>query len=261
MTAPEPDSIELAISRIVALAQALHPSEDERSERRRVRAAWAWDAVRRYRSFIGFALDERSAWGKRFVETHEEHRRLLIEGGTHRPWPELFEERRQVTLRTHFAIESYFTFGKVLLDRVVVAIEATFGNAPGFRPKHGAVFHATNGLVAYAKARGVSAPPQDLLDKARALEETLTRFRDHMIVHPQNVRLTASGTIFTPTGEVDLGVGVAMPTNAEIEAGWLDAPSVARTADQMEEYLAVSVDWVELGLTELVAIAGADPGA
>ncbi len=251
MTTAKRDALELATGRIMALIEKLHTGDDERMERRRVRASWAWADVRKYRSFVSFALEERRVSGRSLVTAHEEHKRMTIE----RVQTPRYEERRaeldRLTLRTHYAIESFFTFGKILLDRVALAIEATFGNAQGFRPTHGRLFHETYGLIAYSKARGVQEPPEELIARARELEETLTRFRDHMIVHPQNVRLRASGTLMWPTGEVDLAVGMHMATEGESEAGWQDAPSVATMSVQMEEYLAVVVDWVERCLTAL----------
>ena len=122
------DSLDDAISRIHTAWDAGNTREDavddQRWQRRQARFGSAWADVMRYRSYLRFALEDRMRFG---VELARPDR---TPGG-------LFgEEAKELLARTHYTIESFFLLGKILLDRVALAIEASFGNAVGFRPRH-----------------------------------------------------------------------------------------------------------------------------
>lgn len=102
------------------------------------------------------------------------------------------------------------------------------------------------------KARGIEAAPDDLLERARAFEETLTRFRDHYIVHPRNVRHHAATMLF-PTGEVEVSFGIAMPTDAELD-DFPEAPAVRETSEQLDGYLAAVLAWAESLMPEMTTV-------
>lgn len=241
------DPLREATSRISELWDAAYPGEGDRHNRRRARMGLAWEAVRRYRSYVGFALEERDVWGEGFIRNVQANQGLVIGGEGDRTLADLYEERTELTLHAHYAIECFFIFGKILLDRIAVAIRETFGNAAGFEPSHGILWHESKGLSAFAQAHGLPSPPADLLERAEELEE-ITRFRDHQIAHIQNVR-HARGTLYMPGVGVDLVVGVHMPK--EDESPPSDSPTVAKTIDLLDEHLSAVTEWVEQCLAGL----------
>ncbi len=90
-------------------------------------------------------------------------------------------------------------------------------------------------------------PPDDLVERAARLEDA-TAFRDKQITHIENVR-SHHGTQYNPTsGEIDIGVGIQVPKESEIErltAGEYDGPPIAELVRDVDEYVAVVVAWVE----------------
>lgn len=90
-------------------------------------------------------------------------------------------------------------------------------------------------------------PPDDLIERAARLERA-TQFRDKQITHIENVRVLY-GTLFNPsTGEVDVGAGLLMPTDDELdrlEAGSFDGPPVAQFVQDLDEYVAAVLTWIE----------------
>jgi hypothetical protein len=246
-------SIDGHLSRIVELWAAANPGapQDERWERRRARFASAWAGLREYRIYVDFALEHREQASAEFLRSVEDHRRLLLSGDARgRTHAELFDERLRLIPLVHYEIKCVHVFGKIVLDRVAVAIRETFGahNAPPLE-RHVHVWKETEGggLRAYAVSRGIPSPPDDLIDRAARLE-TATRFRDEQITHIANVRF-AHGAQFNPqTGEVDVGVGVQVPTESELErleAGSFDGPPVAQFVQDVDEYIAVVLSWIE----------------
>jgi len=60
------------------------------------------------------------------------------------------------------------------LDRIAVAIVATFGQTRNFEPPHGGLISEKHGLTAFAQAHSLRSPPASLVNLAGELEETLT---------------------------------------------------------------------------------------
>lgn len=230
--APANESLSDSVSRILEVWDRVNPREDDEDgwSRRQARAGSAWTGILQYRSYVGYALEDRDRLSAELLRL--EARGQLVD-----------EEAQRLIPRVHYTIESFFVFGKILLDRVALAIEATFGNAKGFRPSHRGVLA---GLGAYAVTKGIPPPPNDLIRKAREFEETLTRFRDHQITHKQNVRHSFATMFKLGTGEVDVIVGIRVGTEREAgELSLLSPPPVARLAEDIDGYLAAVTEWVE----------------
>lgn len=101
------------------------------------------------------------------------------------------------------------------------------------------------GLRAYASVRQIHEPPSDVLKRAAHLEETLARFRDHRIVHPQNVLIQFGTTWSLASGETDLMPTLMYPTPAQIEAGPLPIFKINELTDEIDVYVAEVLKWVE----------------
>ena len=181
-------------------------------------------------------------WGERLISN------LAPEGAAGRATDEWLAERGDLELRTHYAIECFFLFSKILLDRVALAIRETFGHARDFEPSHGALLKESTGLRAFAQQHRIEPPPRELLAQARQLED-VTSFRDHQIVHPTNVRHGRVTQLIPTTGEVDVLVGVHMPKDGESPPA--ESPIIAEVVPLLDEYLAGVSSWVAKCLAEL----------
>lgn len=120
---------------ITELWNAANPGafDDIRLERRRANFTGAWAGVREYRMCVDYALEHREQVSAMFFRSVDEHRRLLFEGAdVGKTLADLYDERIELISRVHYEIKCVHVFGKIVLDRLAVAIRETFGthNAP-----------------------------------------------------------------------------------------------------------------------------------
>jgi hypothetical protein len=245
-----------AVSRILGLWESAYPGDlgEERYERRRMRGGFAWEDVRRYRSFVMFALDDRAVSGGRFVASVEDHHELMFHGEGERTHAELYDERMALMLRAQYPLECFYLFGKILLDRIAVALVATFGEAQKFKPSHGGIVSERHGLAAFAQAHHLAPPPATLVKQAQDLEDTLTRFRDREITHAQIY--SGRGVMYSPSsGEVEAARRRRL--DADETSGPL-AHQIADTLPMLDMYLAGITGWVEQCLADVAGRLGAE---
>ena len=250
------DALSPAIRRIHALRAQRDPRPDPNTEgdgrwlRRNARTGSAWGAVSKYRSFVAFALEDREATAARLSRA-----RQALEPGADED-REAYRARAGDAVAAHselldriqYPVESFFVFGKVLLDRTAEAVQTTFGQVNGIgMSSHGDLIKE---LPTYAARRSLPPPPEELMRKALALEKTLTRFRDHQITHIGNVLYAP--VIVTIGDEVDVQIGMRQPSGAEAaRMHELQIPRISEMVADLDAFLTEVTDWV---------ISALDPG-
>jgi hypothetical protein len=143
---------------------------------------------------------------------------------------ELFTVSDQGCRATHLEIESFYMFGKVLLDRAANSIEFFLGPVRA----HPLTSHdkLLKNIEGYARAKPEVLRPR-LLELASILRESLVEMRDKSIVHDVSPRFLKS-TLVDPNGNVALAGGMinSRPGDPHVRT----APPAALLVE-MEEYL------------------------
>jgi hypothetical protein len=126
------------------------------------------------------------------------------------------ERRRRITV-LHFRIETFYVFGKILLDKVAQAIEHYFGQARNTSlARHSRV---RRNLEEFARQKGLLAPPARFLEMLDELDRRVVEYRDRYVTHEDSPR-TMKATSFIPgePGVAMISVGRIYPSESELEA-------------------------------------------
>jgi hypothetical protein len=136
------------------------------------RVAWAIDGLHALLVLRDELLDRE----------HELWRDMQNAGGLHHAPPQLFDELALRTTQVREVLVAFVSQGKVLLDLLAQAVAAALGNPGGFQEKHGSLGKRLDG---FARALGVAAPPDELVERARDLDRDVADVRDDLLVHPK----------------------------------------------------------------------------
>jgi hypothetical protein len=160
------------------------------------RAGWGFGAlveIERYHEFLLIIAGRHLNAGRDFVEASKAlsaYRRTL-DPSDHAVTPEqqhLLDVQWETMRRLDLDSESFYTFAKIILDRVAQFIEFYFGQARGtsLASHHKLV----EKIDSYTLLKSISVPDR-LTALARTLYEDIVKFRDKEITHrngPQMVR-------------------------------------------------------------------------
>jgi hypothetical protein len=154
---------------------------------------------------------------------------------------QISEERREITLRLHLEIESFYLFAKILLDKISLAIQFYFGYARSLSlASHD---NLTKHVEAYKKARRLSIH-QDLVDLIRKLKEDISDFRDYQIQHIPDYRQgrIVRGTNFDIKGNTRISLTSLYPTEKDKQ---YDSKLLPELMSNIETYITKIIEFIE----------------
>lgn len=159
---------------------------------------YSWSAIVRYRDYLNIVLDRYKAASQDFI-LNLKAQQVLVKPGNHpmtQEQMELAQKGAEISARLHLEIESFYLFAKILLDKVVHAIEFYFGQGRGISlDSHDDL---TKGLADYAKLKGLSIN-SSLGSCMRKCKTEISDYRDYQIAHEKSPR-TMRGTMFSLGG-------------------------------------------------------------
>lgn len=178
----------------------------------------------RYRDFLRITRDRHTRTSTRFGMAIK----AALQGGD----PALVMKHVAATIQMqsnlHLGIESTYLFGKILLDRIADSFAYFFGlNWTRMGSTHVAL---AQDFKRACKAHNASVLPPDLFKMIEALNQRLIRYRNHLIEHPSDPRLTKM-TISSATGKVRIA-----PTILEFYADGKN-PFLGRDTENVEDLL------------------------
>jgi hypothetical protein len=137
----------------------------------------------------------------------------------HRLTPEEEQEHEEGVLQTtqlHLEIESFFIFTSILLDRITGATQYYFGASSGQWKSLEAM---KDHLAGYAKNKGLSVPPSELVGLTHWLHRNVSLFRHELLVHKHEddyrARLSFATGFEMSSGETYLILGLSYPEEGE----------------------------------------------
>jgi hypothetical protein len=169
------------------------------------------------------------------------------------------DEHRSFQTRVALEIESFYLVAKIFLDRLAMHVEYLFGVAP-HGPGLGGHRKLTTKLPAYAIARGLTPPPESLLDRARVVQQRISDYRDDEVAHATNPRvLRATG--FTNEGRVWINGGLLYPTAREQQDTGiferLQSATPTELGEAIDAYVRELIEWILANLPRANGYVGA----
>ena len=189
--------------------------------------------IQRYDKASGsFAENLRKGMGRIQPLAKAGHRRLTGR--------ELRLLKRSYTLTTavHLEIESFYLFGKILLDRVARALEFYFG--PVRSRSLDSHDKLAKNLEDYAREKGLSISRQ-LMDSAGKLKQIISDHRDYEIAHAKNARVIFGTGIDAEDKTTILSLGVHLD-DGEKQIKTKELPELL---DEIDTYLTLVIKFIK----------------
>jgi hypothetical protein len=138
----------------------------------------------------------------------------------------------RLSILVHLEIESYYTFAKILLDKLALVIQDYFGAERG----HSLVSHdkLRKGIVNFAEKKRL-ALPSDLVLLLDELQRRVVDYRDKQINHSYNQRLLRY-TIFDMHGDTRIGGVEVYPTNTS-SSNFPSSESIPQLTERIDVYI------------------------
>jgi hypothetical protein len=172
------------------------------SDPRENRFVLAFGEVIRYQRFLSLILDR---YREASREVSDNLQALQAEAAAHAPGERqatsrelgLWEKNRVAGERLHLEIESFFLFGKMMLDRSASAVECYFGQGRG--TSLASFDKLGRNFARYCEQKGLGPPSSGMTELMVGLQAQLSDARDKEIAH---VHLTSRivGTTVSATG-------------------------------------------------------------
>jgi hypothetical protein len=201
--------------------------------------AMQFSKVTRYYDFLEIILSRYDGAGKRFVENSKALQATFKEGQhpTTGDQLELHARGKQLTTDLHLEIESFYVFGKMLLDRVANTIEYYFGQVRK-RPLDSHDDLVKN-LEEYSRSLELEVPAT-LMAAATSLKEKIADHRDYEVAHEKNPR-SVFATVFYADGRTSIANTKLYPKASDKQAESKDLNELFREIDQ---YLQVIMNFI-----------------
>jgi hypothetical protein len=160
--------------------------------------AMSFAQISRYRSFLDIILARYEDAAKRFMANTNALRASFLPG-TNPVTPAqqtLHEEGAQISSELHLEIESFYLFGKILLDKIAHSLEFYFG--PVRKRPLDSNDDLVKNVAAFAAEKSLTIPA-GFLERAGQLKTDVSDYRDYEIAHEKSPR-RMSGTVFDDSG-------------------------------------------------------------
>jgi hypothetical protein len=164
--------------------------------------AFSLGQAARYYEFLAILATRFEAVSAEYVACQSQLRASFPEGETELVGELLDRWHQSLDLGTqlHLDIESFYLFGKILLDKLAQFTGHYFGQVQSCSlASHNKL---VKNIERFAHTKGAAIHPE-LLSAATALKEQIADFRDKQIAHNRNPR-TVVGTIWSSRGDVRL---------------------------------------------------------
>jgi hypothetical protein len=157
------------------------------------------------------AFQERISHPGTYGCQHRKATQAAVLPGTHPMTGQLMtlhEEGLRLNIMLHLEIESYYLFAKIMLDKIVHALEFYFGQGRNIS------LDSHDNLVkyfeAYAEQKGLVLPLEFMV-MAKTLKTDISDYRDYDIAHEKSPR-RMSGTMFDSEGNMKMTAMSLYPT-------------------------------------------------
>lgn len=151
----------------------------------------------------------------------------------------LLEEGWKLNLAVELEIDSFYIFSKMLLDRIAHGLEFYFGQANGcsLEPHK----EMTKCFSAYVKAKGLTAPPDRLMELLEIMTKDIRDYRDHEIVHVKKPR-ALEGIGFDSSGNTFKAQGILYPTEKD---KFVNSKTIDELMALLDEYIGLMIGYIE----------------
>ena len=169
--------------------------------------------ISRYSAFLDVILKRYEEISRQLFENTKATQAAVLPG-THPVTGQLmtlYEEGLRLNLVLHLEIESYYLFAKIMLDKIVHALEFYFGQGRSIS------LDSHDNLVkyfeAYAEQKGL-ALPSEFMAMLKTLKTDISDYRDYEIAHEKSPR-RMSGTMFDAEGNMKMTAMSLYPTEKD----------------------------------------------
>jgi hypothetical protein len=175
--------------------------------------AMSFSQIYRYSAFLDIILKRYEEVSSKFFENTKATQAAVLPG-THPMTGQLMtlhEEGIRLNIMLHLEIESYYLFAKIMLDKIVHALEFYFGQGRNIS------LDSHDNLVkyfeAYAEQKGLVLSPE-FRAMAKILKTDISDYRDYEIAHEKSPR-RMSGTMFDSEGNMKMTAMSLYPTEKD----------------------------------------------
>lgn len=217
--------------------------------------ALSFSVIIKYREFLQIIVDRYKALSEEYVKSSDELFESLrnIKGPMTPELWEMHEKQAQLSRKLHLEIESFYQFAKVLLDRIVHAIEYYFG------PLRGCAMDSHDNWAKrfdkYCKEKNLNTN-EGLSVSIAKLKIKISDVRDYKFTHQKSPR--ASHGTWHSQGKVGISVGWTFPKDSD---EYFQSPPIDEILEEIDHYLRNIIEFIELNgsrsaLKTLVRVEG-----
>ncbi len=173
----------------------------------------SFSQISRYYAFLEIVLKRYKDVSARFVANTSALQDCVLPGThplTGRSW-DIYEENTKLTIELHLEIESFYLFGKILLDKIARSLEFYFGQVR--KKPLSSHDDLVKNFVSFAEQKALALPP-DFRELAADLKRDVSDYRDYEIAH-QNSPKRMTGTAFDMEGNTRIMGTKLYPTDRD----------------------------------------------
>jgi hypothetical protein len=195
------------------------------------------DQLRHYRAVLRVIHDRYLDFCKAYVENYPVLFAVPPPGEPPTLDSALLTTQKDLTVLLRLEIESFYLFGKILLDWFARFVEFYFG--PGRGLSLASHDKLTKNIWEYARTKGLSLPT-GMVEACLSLRENLSDIRDYQVAHQKNLRVLDAYN-FTFEGRVRLVYARMYPTPRDERA---ETQPLDQLLTELGKYISLIIDLV-----------------
>lgn len=202
--------------------------------------ALSFSVIIKYREFLQIVVERYQALSEEYVRLSDElfERMRNIKGSMTPELWKMHEKQALLSRKLHLEIESFYQFAKILLDRIVHAVEYYFGTLRGSAlDSHD---NWAKRFDKYCKGKNLKTN-EGLSDSIAKLKTKISDVRDYKFTHQKSPR--ASHGTWHSKGKVGISVGWTFPKDSD---EYFQSPPIDEILEEIDQYLSNVIDFIEL---------------